>query len=95
VNTSTRLCGRSWEILQDNLPEDQAEDAQTLARECAQGEADAVDKVKKILYGRGLNMNQVLDDVEGPQGKRTRAGVRAARTGRRDAGPMSFSPTPA
>ena len=36
------------EILQDNLPEDQAEDAQTLARECARNEADAVDKVKKF-----------------------------------------------
>jgi hypothetical protein len=52
------------EILQDNLPEDQAEDAQTLARECAQNEADAVDKVKKILAGLGLDMDQVLDDAK-------------------------------
>ena len=57
------------EILQDNLPEDQAEDAQTLARECAQSEADAVDKVKKIFAGIGLNMNQVLDDAKGRKAK--------------------------
>jgi hypothetical protein len=47
------------EILQENLPEDQAEDAQTLARECAQSEADSVDKVKKLLAGIKLNMDQV------------------------------------
>ena len=52
------------EILQDNLPEDQANSAQTLARECARNEADAVDKVKKILDGIGLNMDQVLDDAK-------------------------------
>ena len=52
------------EILQDNLPEDQAKAAQTLAHECARNEADAVDKVKKILAGRRLNMDQVLDDAK-------------------------------
>ena len=52
------------EILQDNLPEDQVNSAQTLARECARNEADAVDKVKKILDGIGLNMDQVLDDAK-------------------------------
>ena len=74
------------EILQDNLPEDQAEDAQTLARECARNEADAVDKVKKVLAGIGLNMDRVLGRCAGPQGERARARVRAARTGRRHAG---------
>jgi hypothetical protein len=49
------------EILQDNLPEDQLNSAQTLAHECARNEADAVNKVKKILFGRLLNMDQVLD----------------------------------
>jgi hypothetical protein len=44
------------EILQDNLPEDQAEDAQTLARECARNEADAVDKVNKVLAGIRLDL---------------------------------------
>ena len=57
------------EILQDNLPEDQAEDAQTLARECARNEADAVDKVKKILAGIGLDMDEVLDDAKGRKAK--------------------------
>ena len=57
------------EILQDNLPEDQAEDAQTLARECAQSEADAVDKVKKILFVIGLDMNRVLNAAKGYKAK--------------------------
>jgi hypothetical protein len=57
------------EILQDNFPEDQVNSAQTLAHECARNEADAVDKVKKILAGIGLNMNQVLDDAKGRKPK--------------------------
>ena len=56
-------------ILQDNLPEDQAEDAQTLAYKCARNEADAVDKVNEILDGIGLNMDQVLDDAKGRKAK--------------------------
>jgi hypothetical protein len=52
------------EILQDNLPEDQVDSAQTLAHECARNEADAVDKVIEILDGRGLNMDQVLGDAK-------------------------------
>jgi hypothetical protein len=49
------------EILQDNLPEDQAEDAQTLARECARNEADAVDKVNKVLAGIRLDLDNIRD----------------------------------
>ena len=45
------------EILQDNLPEDQAKDAQTLARKCAENEADAVDKVNEVLDGIKLDMD--------------------------------------
>jgi hypothetical protein len=37
------------EILRDNLPEDQADSAQTLAYKCARNEADGVDKVNKLL----------------------------------------------
>jgi hypothetical protein len=48
------------EILQDNLPEDQAEDAQTLARKCARNEPDAVVKVHKVL-GFSLSMDNILD----------------------------------
>ena len=56
-------------ILQDNLPEDQAEDAQTLAREIAQDEADAFDKVQKILGGIGLNIKRVRDEVRDNKAK--------------------------
>ena len=52
------------EILQDNLPEDQVNSAQTLAHECARNEAGAVDKVNEILDGIGLNMDRVLDDAK-------------------------------
>ena len=57
------------EILQENLPEDQAKDAHTLARECAQNEADAIDKVTKILAGIGLDMDEVLNDAKGRKAK--------------------------
>jgi hypothetical protein len=52
------------EILQDNLPEDQVNSAQTLARKYARNEAGAVDKVNEILDGIGLNMDRVLDDAK-------------------------------
>jgi hypothetical protein len=52
------------EIFQDNLPEDQVDSAQTLARECAQDEADAVDKVNKILADIGLSFDEVLHDAK-------------------------------
>ena len=52
------------EILQDNLPEDQWNSAQTLARKYARNEAGAVDKVNEILDGIGLNMDRVLDDAK-------------------------------
>jgi hypothetical protein len=56
------------EILRDNLPEDQAEDAQTLARECAQNRGDAIDKVEKILADiRGLD--NILDDAQANKAK--------------------------
>ena len=57
------------EILQENLPEDRAKDAHTLARECARNEADAVDKVTKILAGIGLDMDEVLNDAKGRKAK--------------------------
>jgi hypothetical protein len=52
------------EILQDNLPQDQVNSAQTLARKYARNEAGAVDKVNEILDGIGLNMDRVLDDAK-------------------------------
>jgi hypothetical protein len=57
------------EILQDNLPEDQAKDARTLARKCAQDEADAVDKVNEVLDGIELDMDKVLDGVRARKAK--------------------------
>jgi hypothetical protein len=41
------------QMLQDYLPEDQAEDAQSLAREYARKEPDAVDKVNEVLPSNG------------------------------------------
>jgi hypothetical protein len=57
------------EILQENLPEVQAKDAHTLARECAQNKADAVDKVARILAGIELDMDEVRDDAKGRKAK--------------------------
>src|SRR5712671_4402220 len=57
------------EILQENLPEDQAKDAQTLAHECARNKADAIAKVEKILANIELDMDQVLDDAKGRKAK--------------------------
>jgi len=48
-------------VLQDNRAEDQMEDfAQTLARECARNEPDAVGKVNEFLAGIGLEMDDIL-----------------------------------
>jgi hypothetical protein len=52
------------EILQDNLPEDDAEDcAQRLARDCAMNETGAVDSVNKILSSIHLHMDHVLNNA--------------------------------
>jgi hypothetical protein len=49
------------EILQDILPEDQADSAQALADKCARNEADADDKVNELLAGISLDMDAVLN----------------------------------
>ena len=52
------------EILQDNLPEDDAEDRpQRLARDCAMNETKAVDSVNEILSSIDLHMGRVLDNA--------------------------------
>jgi hypothetical protein len=52
------------EILEDNLPEDHAEDnPQRLARDCALNEPDAVGKVNDILSDIDLEMDGVLRDA--------------------------------
>jgi hypothetical protein len=51
-------------ILQDNLPEDDAEDRlQTLARDCAMNKPDAVDGVNDILSSIDRDMDRVLDNA--------------------------------
>ena len=57
------------EILRDNLPEDQSEDAQTLAWGCARNELDAVDKVNELLAGISLNMDDVLNGARARKAK--------------------------
>jgi hypothetical protein len=57
------------EILQDNLPQDQAENAHTLAHECARNEPDAVDKVNKVLAGIGPEMGEILDGARARKAK--------------------------
>jgi hypothetical protein len=52
-------------ILADNLPEDEAKDAQTLARACAHDEPDADAKVNEVLASINLNMDDLLDDARG------------------------------
>jgi hypothetical protein len=47
------------QILKDNLPEDEANSARTLARECVRNKADAVEKVNKIVADAGLDMDRV------------------------------------
>ncbi len=50
------------EILQDNLPEDDAENrAQRLARDCAMNETEAVDSVNEILSSIDMHMDGVLN----------------------------------
>jgi hypothetical protein len=48
------------EILQDNLKDQSKDDAQTLARKCAQNESDANDKVNQILATIDLDIDAVL-----------------------------------
>jgi len=66
---SEHFADRLAKILRDNLPEDQVEDAQTLARECARNEPDADDKVNELLAGISLDMDDILDDAKGRKAK--------------------------
>ena len=49
------------QILQDNLLEDQADSARTLAYECARNEKDAVDTVRTVLAGAGRRLDTVVE----------------------------------
>jgi hypothetical protein len=48
------------QVLQDKLEKDQADVAQTLAHDCAEGKPDAIDKVKSILERAGLDVFKIL-----------------------------------
>jgi hypothetical protein len=56
-------------ILQDNLPEDESEDAQTLARQCALNEPDADDKVNELLASIHQDMDDILDGARARKAK--------------------------
>jgi hypothetical protein len=51
------------EILQNKLPEDQADSAEMLAAECAPNNAEADDKLDEVLSSIGLEVGTVLDDA--------------------------------
>jgi hypothetical protein len=68
--------------LEDNLPKDQAHTAKQLADACGRDEAEANDRVNKILAGSQLSIDDILGLCATAQGGRTRAKVRTARTRR-------------
>jgi hypothetical protein len=51
------------EILRNQLPEDQADSAETLAAECAPNDAEADDKLDKVLRSIGLDSSRVLNEA--------------------------------
>jgi hypothetical protein len=57
------------EILQNNLPTEQADSTEMLAAECAPNNEEADDKLDKVLGSIGLNMNTVLDDARADKAK--------------------------
>jgi hypothetical protein len=57
------------EILQNNLPDEQADSAEMLAAECAPHTDEANDKLDEVLSSIGLNMGTVLDDARADKAK--------------------------
>jgi len=51
------------EVLQDNLPEGEADSAQTLARQSARNESQADAKVNEVLRDAGLLMDDILGEA--------------------------------
>ena len=57
------------EILQNKLPEEQADSAEMLAAECAPHTDEANDKLDEVLRSIGLKMDTVLDDARADKAK--------------------------
>ena len=57
------------QILKNNLPEEQAKDAQTLALKCALNEPDADKKVNELLDSIGQDMDDILDGARARKAK--------------------------
>src|SRR5262249_40380352 len=57
------------EILRENLPKDQADDAQTLAQEYVRNDPDAHAKVFNILFEIKLTLHQILKDARALKAK--------------------------
>ena len=57
------------QILQDNLPPEQADSAEMLAAECTPNNADADDKLKQVLSSIGRDMNTVLAEARADKAK--------------------------
>jgi hypothetical protein len=51
------------DTLEENLPEDQAKAARTLAYNYIRNNADAIDKVNEIFDNNGLDMDQFIQDM--------------------------------
>ena len=66
---SEHFADRLAEILGTIFAEDQVEDAQTLARECARNKPDADDKVNGLLAGISLDMDDILHDARAARRK--------------------------
>jgi hypothetical protein len=60
---SEQFANRLAEILQHNLPEDQAENAQRLAHKYAENEREAVGKVDEILARNRVDIDDILRDA--------------------------------
>jgi hypothetical protein len=60
---SERVVDRLTKILRHNLPEEHADSAQTLARECARNEQHAVDTIDEVLACINLDMGDIQCDA--------------------------------
>jgi hypothetical protein len=57
------------QILQDNLPPEQADSAEMLAAECTPHTDEANEKLDEVLGSIGLDVNRVLDDARADKAK--------------------------